>query len=552
MHLRVFIFVLVILATAGVLVACGDGKDTAPSTAVDAWREAAEQAAQALADAVSTGAAEAFTDTVGSEAAAVTAPAAENIPIVAPLNRDFLESLLRPAFDASSIAAVGHPLGERPTSQDFLNVRGIQVPSLDGFELPPWSDDQGGLEVIPTSYDLRALGKITTVKDQESYGACWSFATLGSLESSLLPGESWDLSEDNMVLTSGFDNGGDPYNWGGNLQMSTAYLVRWDGPIAESGDAYGDGYTPAGLSPRKHVQEVNWIPPRGAALDNDNIKNAIMQYGGVYVAMGWYDSASGSSYYDASTGSYYYFGLSGVNHAVLMVGWDDDYPAENFATRPFGNGAFIVKNSWGPGWGDQGYFQVSYYDTVFGRSDPMAVFNNAESTGNYSGIYQYDPLGDVNSVGYSSPTAWFANVFTAQATSWLSAVGFYTLAPGTSYEVYTGSGFETTTLNASGTLPYMGYHTVTLVEPVAVTDGQPFVVAVKVTSPGTDSPIAVEYPIASFSSAAGAQPGQSYVSEDGTDWSDLTAVWDADANVCLKAYETTNFVAPPITGPGVN
>ena len=124
-------------------------------------------------------------------------------------------------------------------------------------------------------------------------------------------------------------------------------------------------------------------------------------------------------------------------------------------------------------------------------------------------------------------------------TSWLSAAGFYALAPGTSYEVYAGSSLEALTLNTSGTLDYMGYHTVPLAEPVALTSGQPFVVAVKVTSPGTDSPIAVEYPIENFSSAATAEPGQSYVSPDGTDWSDLTTYWDANANACLKAYVTT-------------
>jgi hypothetical protein len=207
--------------------------------------------------------------------------------------------------------------------------------------------------------------------------------------------------------------------------------------------------------------------------------------------------------------------------------------------RPLGDGAFLVKNSWGTGFGDGGYFYVSYYDTIFGRNDLMGVVDKAESTDNYSGIYQYDPLGDVNGMGYQGSTGWFANVFTAQTTSWLRAAGFYALAPGTSYEVYAGSSLATMTPNTSGTLDYMGYHTVPLAEPVALTPGQPFVVAVKVTSPETDRPIAVEYPIANFSGAATAQPGQSYVSSDGTDWSDLTTVWDANANVCLKAYVTT-------------
>ncbi len=151
------------------------------------------------------------------------------------------------------------------------------MPTLSDLLSPPGSDDQGTLETMPASYDLRAPGKITAVKDQNPYGTCWSFATLGSLESSLMPGESWDFSEDNMVLNSGFYNGDDPYNWGGNIVMSTAYLVRWGGPVDESADTYGDSYTPAGLSPLMHVQEVNWIPARGSALDNDNLKRAIMR-----------------------------------------------------------------------------------------------------------------------------------------------------------------------------------------------------------------------------------------------------------------------------------
>jgi C1A family cysteine protease len=526
MRLRAVVSLLIILACAGTLVSCSADKNVSPLTPLEASKQAAEKAAKILGTAI-------------TGASPVSPQAALEIPILAPLNRAFLDSLLRPAIDAASTAVAGHALGIRPTSQDFTYIQGVQVPTLSDLLSPPGSDDQGTLETMPASYDLRAPGKITAVKDQNPYGTCWSFATLGSLESSLMPGERWDFSEDNMVLNSGFYNGDDPYNWGGNIVMSTAYLVRWAGPVDESADTYGDSYTPAELSPLLHVQEVNWIPARGSALDNDNLKRAIVEYGGVYVAMGWYEAAADSIYFDASTASYYYFGYSNANHAVLAIGWDDDYPASNFPVRPLGDGAFLVKNSWGTGFGDGGYFYVSYYDTIFGRNDLMGVVDKAESTDNYSGIYQYDPLGDVNGMGYQGSTGWFANVFTAQTTSWLRAAGFYALAPGTSYEVYAGSSLATMTPNTSGTLDYMGYHTVPLAEPVALTPGQPFVVAVKVTSPETDRPIAVEYPIANFSGAATAQPGQSYVSSDGTDWSDLTTVWDANANVCLKAYVTT-------------
>ena len=535
MRLGVLISVLIFLLLAGVIVGCGEGKDADQSTAGGVSKDQADQAVQGILGMLSPDMAQSFVDALSS-LAATSAQNGGGLPVIAPLNQAFLDSLDLPAVDPASIEAVGYPLGLGPTAQDFLYARGIQIPSPPGFELPPTSYDLRETEAIPPTYDLVTPGKVTAVKDQNPYGTCWSFASLGSLESWLLPAETWDLSEDNMVLNSGFDTGDDPYNWGGTLEWATAYLVRWAGPVDERADAYGDAYTPAGVSPQMHVQEVNWIPPRESALDNNNVKNAILQYGGVYVALSWQGEASGSPNFDASTASYHYFGLMPANHAVLIVGWDDDYPAANFPLAPMGDGAFLVKNSWGTEFGDGGFFYVSYYDTVFGRSDLMGTFTSAESTGNYSGIYQYDPLGDVNGFGFESPTAWFANVFTAQATAQLSAVGFYALTPGTTYEVYAGSSPATMALSTTGTLAYMGYHTVALAEPVAVTRGEPFAVAVKITSPGTDTPIALEYPIDGYTSAATAQPGQSYVSADGGDWSDLTTTWDANANVCLKAY----------------
>ena len=456
---------------------------------------------------------------------------------VAPLNPVFLESVGSPN---QSSTADGRVLGGGLTLQDFSYAAGMQVPSTGGAP--------------PATYDLRTLGRVTSVKNQNPYGTCWAFASFGSLESCLLPGETQDFSEDNMALTSGFNLPGGLYNGGGHHVMSTAYLVRWGGPVNESDDAYGDSYTPPGLTPRKHVQEVNWVPARDSALDNDNLKNAVMQYGGAMVWMSWPGSTAGDSYYKASTASYYYNGSEYAGHLVLVVGWDDNYAAANFATTPPGNGAFIVKNSWGTGWGNSGYFYVSYYDSLFGRENPAAVFSNAESAGNYTGIYQYDPLGAVNAYGFGSSIGWFANVFTAQATASLSAVGFYTEVPGATYEIYTGSSLATKTLRSSGTLAYMGYHTVALPSAVGITSGQQFVVAVKMTSPGYNYPIAYEYPKASYSSAATAAAGQSYVSSNGSSWTDLTTSI-SNANVCLKAYVTTAVAAPTLTitsptGPG--
>ena len=90
-----------------------------------------------------------------------------------------------------------------------------------------------------------------------------------------------------------------------------------------------------------------------------------------------------------------------TNHEVTIVGWDDNYAATNFhgaAGAPPGNGAFIVKNSWGTSFGDRGYFYLSYYDTSI---QDVTAFT-AEPTSNYAAEYQYDPLGWVDNMGYGS------------------------------------------------------------------------------------------------------------------------------------------------------
>ena len=457
---------------------------------------------------------------------------------VAPLAPEYLRWLVSLPPTVLHPSQGGFGLGLRPSPQDALYTR------------PAKRARTASLEAAAASYDLRTANRVSSVKDQGNFGTCWAFASCGSLESALLPGESWDFSEDNMVLQSGFFSGGGLYDAGGNIWMAAAYLTRWGGPVTQAQDAYGDGRTPDGLSPVKHVQEIVMIPKRASATDNTAIKDAIVQYGAAYVSMGWYGASSGSEYYSAANGAYYYNGTDSTNHGVLLVGWDDAYPAAKFATKPPGDGAFLVKNSWGVTWGLSGYFWVSYHDTDFGRIREMAVFNGSQPTTNYTGVYQYDPLGDCQSWGFSSTTGWFANVFTAQSSAAVGAVGFYAQAPGTSYEVYTGTSLATKTLKTSGTFATMGYHTVSLPSPVSITGGEKFVVAVKATTPGVSYPIAFEAPYTGYSDGARANAGESYVSSDGSTWTDMTTNV-ANANVCLKAY-TTSSTPPPAGSPTIS
>ena len=479
----------------------------------------------------------------GQEGPTVAAQVAE-IPVAAPLNPAFLQqmSAVRP-LGLQSVTADGHGLGFLPSPIDRSYLAGQSIFPIRPLAALP----------LPSSFDLRALGKVTPVKDQSSCGDCWAFATYGSLESNLLTAETWNFSENNLKNTHGFDWG--PCA-GGNGDMSTAYLARWDGPVNESDDPYNPSppYTsPAGLSEQKHVQEVLILPGRTGPLDNDNIKQALMDYGGVWTS--YYASGSYKCPLGPCTTTYYYSGTNLSDHAVTIVGWNDNFPVSSFSPVPPGDGAFIIKNSWGTWWGNSGYFYISYYDSKLGHGENY-VFNDAEPVTNYNRVYQYDPLGMTTSIWYGSgpsTTGWFANVFTATASEQVSAVSFYTASAGSSYEIYvytnSSSGPTSGSLAATtaSTISIPGYHTITLPSPVAITSGQKFSVVVNLTTPGYNYPIPVEYPFTGYSSNATATPGQSYVSSNGTSWADITSFY-ANTNVCLKAFATAGDTTPPTDG----
>ena len=362
-----------------------------------------------------------------------------------------------------------------------------------------------------------------------------------------------EFAEDNLIKRHGFDYG--PCE-GGNYDMSTAYLTRWTGPLLESEDPYLNLPDPTTLPPSKHVQDVLFIPPRSGPTDNDNIKEAVMTYGGVCTSFYW-----NSGYYRSSSRTYYYSGSTSPNHGVVIVGWDDD-KAVSGAPGP---GAFIIKNSWGSGWGEGGYFYISYYDSWVGKDN--ALFT-AEPVDNFDNIYQYDPLGRIGGVGYYSNTAWGANIFTSDSSEMLQAAGFYTATPDTEYQVYifrnptsgpiNPSGYECVT---TGTIPVPGYHTVTLSEPVGLSPGERYSVVVRLTTPGYNYPIPVEMPIGGgspllgYTGSATANPGESYISPSGSYWSDLTDSF-SNTNACIKGYTTiggppvAEFVGTPGTGVG--
>ena len=396
------------------------------------------------------------------------------------------------------------------------------------------------------------------MKNQGSAGSCWTFATDGSLESYLMPGETWSFSENNIknVLSSanspqGFDRG--PSD-GGDFVMSTAYEARWSGPVNTSNDPYSAtssfSSSELGLPVHKHVQNVTFLPNRNGPTDNQDIKEAIMNYGAVATAL--YFNPTDTTSYNQNTYGYYYNGTTASDHAVTIVGWDDSFNKNNFSTTPPGDGAFIIKNSWGTtaaDWGnvnnDNGYFYVSYYDSNVGYD--MNTFFTAENPNNYKNIYQYDPLGwtqQINTSQTNPTTGWSANRFTANSNEVLKAVSFYTTDLNCNYviNIYTNTGAKPISqaapaLTQSGTIPNAGYHTVPLNSGVELEAGQNFSVVLELTNPTYQYPIAVEMPISGQSSQATANASESFVSSDGNTWTDITTEPGySNTDVCIKAF----------------
>ena len=465
-------------------------------------------------------------------------------PGFAPLNPGFLryQNALK-TREVLKVKDPGFQSGYVPYPVDLSHIKGTV--------------DQRVRLNFPSKYDLRNHNKLTPVKNQGNCGSCWTFGTYASLESCLMPSlEDVDFSEQHLNANHGFDYA---ECWGGNIYISTAYLARWEGPYSEQHVKYPYAVNHTNNTSTflaKHVQRVIFLPNRCGPdivlgtngdgieegyepvprdpVDNDTVKWFIVNYGAVAAGMYW-DSYS----YNGSTNGFYYNDGTDMNHAIALVGWDDDFPASSFRERPAGKGAFLVKNSWSNLWGDGGYFYISYYDTALTTD---ASFNNAEKENNYQTIYQYDPFGQTASFGGQKNTYWGANIFKVINPQPVAAVSFYVNDKNVKYEIFVyenvkGSNPVDGTLAAEkkGSFIYAGYYTVKLNSLVPVNTGERFSVVVKLTNPTYKYPVPVEAPIEDYASGVRANPGESYVSSNGTDWTDITQ-FSSESNVCIKAF----------------
>lgn len=393
-------------------------------------------------------------------------------------------------------------------------------------------DTSDATSIFPSSYDLRQRGRIGRVRNQGNTGTCWAFAALSALESSLLPEEEVTFSPDHMSLGNSFARREEE---GGEYTMGMAYLLSWQGPVLEKDDPF-DGVLTEGLSPVKHVQEIQMIEGK----DYEKIKEAVFKYGGVQTSLysTLLNSTDSSASYNPKEKAYCYIGTEKPNHEVVIIGWDDNFSKDNFPVNVEGDGAFICQNSWGKEFGEQGTFYVSYYDTNIGSHN--VVYTKVEDTDNYDHIYQSDLCGWVGQMGYNKDFVFGANVYTAEEEEELSSVGFYATGKDSTYAVYVVRDFKDTSSFdqkikvAEGTLSNAGYYTIPANPGVHLSPGEKFAVILSIQTPNSIHPMAIEYVADESTRNVDIGDGEGYISATGRVWDSVEKT--SSCNLCLKAY----------------
>ena len=415
-----------------------------------------------------------------------------------------------------------------------------------------------------------------SIRNQNPYGTCWGFAPTSLAELSVLnnDGTLLDLSELHSIyfayhytsadgkdgvkyLPTASSNylfmGGDPSfiyhtyaNWVGAADEKTA-------PYSEAAATLESGLSnDIAMNDSAHLRNFYIVNK----ADRKYIKQLIKEYGGV--GMSYYDD---NQYYDYSTNSYYSTVSGNTNHAISVVGWDDDK-----VTNSSNKGAWLVRNSWGSDkYSHFGYFWMSYDEpSIYDRVYALDCVSDTGSSDDdfYDHNYQYD-LSAYSQYGWigTGTSSTIANIFTATGTQLLKAVGVETQNPNINYTVniYTdianSSNPESGTLvrTQTGSFTYQGFHTIKMDNPLTLTKGEKFSVVIKLESmdgkSGAYYVMESKYNLGNAASwYCGGEKGQSFYYNYG--WRDM--VESMGGNVRIKAYTDDVQIQKPSAPSGLS
>jgi len=205
--------------------------------------------------------------------------------------------------------------------------------------------------------------QVTPIRDQGTCGSCWAFATVAPFESNILikDNNSRDLSEQYLVSCNTDGWGCIGGWWGHKYHYNT--VVPGDtvaGAVYETSVPYVAYDAPCN-APYSHPYKINNWYSLGTYPSVVAIQNAIYTYGPVSAAM-----CAGSGFQRYTGGIFSTDDCGSINHAITLVGWEDT------------TNTWVLRNSWGAGWGESGYMRIVYGTSQVGYGASYVVYNSTE------------------------------------------------------------------------------------------------------------------------------------------------------------------------------